>query len=111
PADGGGDRDLRRRRAARVVRGPAPDAVRRRAREPPGRVRPPMTPRTRGERAVPADLVFVNGTVHPMDGGRPAQAVAVRAGRITAVGSSAEVEALAGPGTEVVDLAGGTLLP
>lgn len=58
-----------------------------------------------------ADLVFVGGAVHTCDAARSrAGAVAVRAGRIVAIGS-AEVRALTGPRTEVVDLAGGLLIP
>ena len=47
-----------------------------------------------------------------MDDGNPrADAVAVRDGRIIAVGPEAEVMALAGDGTEVTDLAGRALIP
>ncbi|MEV5903712.1 amidohydrolase [Streptomyces sp. NPDC052127] len=59
----------------------------------------------------PAELVFTGGPVHTVDPARSrATAVAVRGGRITAVGHD-EVHALIGPGTEVVDLAGKLLLP
>jgi len=59
-----------------------------------------------------ADLVFVNGAVYTVDAARSwAQAVAVRAGRIVAVGSDADVKELTGAGTEVVDLAGRMLVP
>ncbi|NGO09772.1 amidohydrolase [Streptomyces sp. HC44] len=59
----------------------------------------------------PADLVLTGGTVHTVDPARSrATAVAVRGGRITAVGHD-EVHALIGPRTEVVDLAGKLLLP
>ncbi|MEU1181087.1 amidohydrolase [Streptomyces sp. NPDC005820] len=59
----------------------------------------------------PADLVLTGGPVHTVDPARSrATAVAVHDGRITAVGH-AEVHALIGPGTEVVDLAGKLLLP
>ncbi|WP_416982444.1 amidohydrolase [Streptomyces sp. T028] len=59
----------------------------------------------------PADLVLAGGPVHTVDPARSrATAVAVRGGRITAVGHD-EVHALIGPGTEVVDLAGKLLLP
>jgi hypothetical protein len=63
--------------------------------------------------AAPApDLVFRNGTVITIDDARPeAGAVAVRKGRIVAVGTEAEVLPLAGPRTRVMDLAGRTLLP
>ncbi|WP_216588397.1 amidohydrolase [Streptomyces brasiliscabiei] len=59
----------------------------------------------------PADLVLTGGPVHTVDPARSrATAVAVRGGRIVAVGHD-EVHALIGPGTEVVDLAGRLLLP
>ena len=59
-----------------------------------------------------ADLVLTGGSVATMDAVRRwASAVAVRDGRILAVGSDREVEALAGPRTRRVDLAGRTLLP
>ncbi|MEU1010025.1 amidohydrolase [Streptomyces sp. NPDC005890] len=56
-----------------------------------------------------ADLLFTGGPVLTPEG-RTATAVAVTGDRITAVGH-AEVRALAGPRTEVVDLAGRLLLP
>jgi predicted amidohydrolase YtcJ len=60
----------------------------------------------------PADLVLLNATVHTVDAKRPrAEAVAVRGGRIVAVGSSAEVRALAGPKTRVMQLAGRSVVP
>ena len=39
------------------------------------------------------------------------QAVAIRGERIVAVGSDAEINALAGPSTRIVDLAGKTIIP
>ncbi|MGW3307341.1 amidohydrolase [Streptomyces sp. NPDC001073] len=56
-----------------------------------------------------ADLLFTNGSVLTPEG-RAATAVAVTGDRITAVGR-AEVHDLAGPGTQVVDLADRLLLP
>jgi predicted amidohydrolase YtcJ len=62
--------------------------------------------------AGPADLVLRNGVVHTVDARRPrAEAVAVRGSRIVAVGSSAEVAALVGPRTRVLDLRGRTVVP
>ena len=59
-----------------------------------------------------ADLVFVNGSVYTVDAARSwAQAVAVRDGRIVAVGTDAEVRELVGARTEVVELAGRMLVP
>jgi len=58
------------------------------------------------------DRVLVNGVVHTMDEARPrAEAVAITGGRVLAVGSSAEVLALKGPRTEVIDLHGATVIP
>jgi hypothetical protein len=59
-----------------------------------------------------ADLIFTGGRVHTVDPARPrAEAVAVRGERIVAVGAARDVDALRGPRTRVVDLAGGMLLP
>jgi predicted amidohydrolase YtcJ len=58
-----------------------------------------------------ADLVFHGGPVFTADTVRSrATAVAVRAGRIIAVGHD-DVKHLVGPPTEVVDLSGGLLIP
>ena len=60
----------------------------------------------------PADLVLTGGRVLTMDAANTtAQAVAVRAGRIVAVGSAAQVKPLIGPRTRRIELAGRTLLP
>ncbi len=59
-----------------------------------------------------ADLVLAGGRVHTVDPSLPhAEAVAVAGGRIVAVGGDADVRALAGPSTRVVELEGRTLLP
>jgi predicted amidohydrolase YtcJ len=59
-----------------------------------------------------ADLVFTGGPVYTVDPARSwATAVAVRGGRIVAVGHHRDVADLIGPRTEVVDLAGRLLLP
>ena len=59
-----------------------------------------------------ADLVLLDGNVLTMAGEvEPAQAVAVRQGRIVAVGTSGSVRDLVTPATEVVQLAGRTVLP
>lgn len=58
------------------------------------------------------DLILHGGRVHTVDDDRPtAQAVAVRAGHIVAVGDDADVLGLAGPRTRRVSLGGRTLLP
>jgi predicted amidohydrolase YtcJ len=59
-----------------------------------------------------ADLVVLNGRVLVMDGRfRVAQALAVRGGRVVALGSNRGIRRLAGSRTRVVDAAGGTVLP
>jgi predicted amidohydrolase YtcJ len=59
-----------------------------------------------------ADLVVLGASVETMvDGAAPADAIAVRAGRIVHVGRSAEARTLIGPGTRVVELDGETVLP
>lgn len=59
-----------------------------------------------------AEMILTNAKVLTMDEARPrAEAVAIGGGRILAVGSRAEVEALAGPGVRMVDAGGRTLLP
>jgi hypothetical protein len=59
-----------------------------------------------------ADLIVTNGTVLTMDAAHPrAEAVAVAAGKVVAVGSRAEVEALKGPKTQVIDVGGRSVLP
>jgi len=60
----------------------------------------------------PTDLAFVNGAVYTVDAGRSrAEAVAVKDGRIVAVGSDDAISAHIGPKTEVFDLDGRMLLP
>ena len=59
-----------------------------------------------------ADLVLAGGAVYTVDAARRwARAVAVRGGRIVAVGGDDDVRGLVGPRTEVVDLRGRMLLP
>lgn len=59
-----------------------------------------------------ADMIFVGARVLTMAQGQPrAEAVAVAGGRILAVGGDAEVLALRGPQTVVVEAGGRTLLP
>lgn len=66
-----------------------------------------------GQAAGPfADLVLVNGGIYTVDAERSrAEAAAVRDGVFVAVGSNAEVEALRGPETRVIDLSGRLALP
>ncbi|MCP4687541.1 MAG: amidohydrolase family protein, partial [Desulfobacterales bacterium] len=58
------------------------------------------------------DLILLNGQVFTLDAENTiAQAVAVKRGRIVAVGADAEIEGLAGPGTQRVALGGRTVIP
>ncbi|MBZ0113065.1 MAG: amidohydrolase [Thermoanaerobaculia bacterium] len=59
-----------------------------------------------------ADLVLTGGHVVTVAGPMPtAQAVAVSGHRIVAVGSDEEIAAFVGPNTQVIELAGRTLIP
>lgn len=59
-----------------------------------------------------ADAIFVGATIRTMNAAAPrAEALAVKDGRIAAVGSNAAVMALKGPGTEVIQARGRTILP
>lgn len=62
--------------------------------------------------AQPADLIVENARVATLDAAsRMAEALAVREGRLLAVGSNATVRALAGPGTRRIDAGGRTVIP
>lgn len=58
------------------------------------------------------ELILTGARIYTVDPARPwAEAVAVSAGRITAIGSRGEIGALAGPRTEVRELDGAFLMP
>ncbi|WP_433558584.1 amidohydrolase [Pseudonocardia xinjiangensis] len=60
----------------------------------------------------PADMIVRGAVVYTLDHRRPwANALAVRDGRIVAVGDDADVEALAGAGTTSVDVGGAMVMP
>lgn len=62
--------------------------------------------------ALAPDLLIVNAAVRTLDPAQPqAEALAVFGNRIVAVGRSAELRALAGPNTRVIDAAGRSVLP
>lgn len=57
-----------------------------------------------------ADLLLINGVIDTLhDEHRHVTSLAVKAGKVLAVGSSAE--AAAGPGTDIIDLAGAYVMP
>jgi len=58
------------------------------------------------------DLFLTNGKIHTQDPAYPqATAVAIRCGRIWAVGNDEEIRALAAPDAQVIDLEGRRVLP
>src|SRR5687768_2965900 len=60
----------------------------------------------------PAELILANGRIATLDLARPrAEALAIRGGRVLAVGSNAELMALRGPATQVIELGGRTAIP
>lgn len=65
-----------------------------------------------GQEPERADLVLVNGRVYTVDAARPwAEAVAIRGDRIMAVGTNADINALAGTATRTIDLRGAFVSP
>ena len=63
------------------------------------------------EQAV-ADLIITNGNIYTVDEALPtAEAVAIKDGRILAVGTQAEVEGYQGEGTELLDAEGQFIMP
>ena len=65
-----------------------------------------------GAAAPPADLVLIHGKIITVDATDSiAQAVAIRGGKIVAVGSDRQIQALAGKNTHSIDLHGGTATP
>jgi len=60
----------------------------------------------------PADVIVVNGHIITVDGQFSiAEAVAIRDGKFTAVGTTRDVRPLAGPSTKVIDVKGQTVIP
>jgi len=63
-------------------------------------------------RAQAPDTILVNGKIVTVDDRFTiSQALAIRGGRIAKVGPTAEIEALKGPSTRVIDLGGRTVIP
>ena len=58
----------------------------------------------------PADTILLDGRIASIDGA-PSEALAVQGGKIVAIGRNADMRALAGPATRIVDLAGRTVIP
>lgn len=67
---------------------------------------------TRTSDAVVADAVYTNGRIYTVNEQQPwAEALAVKDGKLLAVGSNAEIDALAGPQTQARDLEGRMVMP
>ncbi len=65
-----------------------------------------------GQAAAPSELALTNGKIFTADLDSPwAEAILIRGDRIAVVGTTAEVQAAAGPSAKVVDLAGRTVVP
>ena len=65
-----------------------------------------------GQQTAAADLVLTNGKIITVDNKFTiAQAIAVRGDRFVAVGSNADINKLAGPGTRRIDLGGKAVIP
>src|SRR5208337_3130724 len=63
-------------------------------------------------RGMPEDLLLANGEVRTMDPSQPrAHAIAIRGGRILAVGSEEQARAALGPRPQLIDLDGRCVLP
>ena len=59
-----------------------------------------------------ADVILINGAVYTVDESQPwAEALAVKGDTIMAVGSTADIEALAGPDTRTIDVGGAFVSP
>ncbi|MCG6988052.1 MAG: amidohydrolase [Gemmatimonadetes bacterium] len=71
------------------------------------------TGRGRGARqGEPADLLVVGANIPALEAGvPPSAALAVRNGRIVALGTEADVRRSAGPGSRIVDAGGATVVP
>ena len=64
------------------------------------------------ESAIAADAVYTNGKIYTVDDGNVwAEAVAIKDGVFVAVGSAADMDAVTGGETEVVDLGGQFVMP
>ncbi len=59
-----------------------------------------------------ADTIYTNGKIYTLNEAQPwVEAVAIKDGEFLAVGSAADIEAVTGNGTKVVDLGGKFVMP
>src|SRR5262249_33585089 len=67
---------------------------------------------SKGSTEAAADTVYINGEIITVNDAQPsAEAVAVKDGKIVAVGARDDVSRYEGPSTKVVDLKGRTMIP
>jgi predicted amidohydrolase YtcJ len=58
------------------------------------------------------NLILINGKIATLDAGSSiVEALAIDDGKVEAVGSSAEIQAMVGDGAHVIDLGGRTVIP
>src|SRR5437879_4824465 len=63
-------------------------------------------------KSAPADTIIVHGKVYTVNAQKPwAEALAIRGGKIVAVGSNREIQRFRGRGTRVIDARGHLVLP
>jgi predicted amidohydrolase YtcJ len=75
-------------------------------------VKPETAPAAAPPPAEAADAVYTNGKIYTVNEAQPwAEAVAIKDGKFLLVGSNAEVEAVTGTSTEIVDLGGSFAMP
>jgi len=72
----------------------------------------PVVNVTTDDAGVTADTVYTNGKIYTVNPDQPwAEALAIKDGKFMVVGSAADVEAVTGAGTDVVDLEGAFAMP
>jgi predicted amidohydrolase YtcJ len=80
--------------------------------DPPAGAGPQAIAPTSGGAPPMPNFAVVNASVHTMDPARPrAEAFLVATGRFTALGRTADIRSLAGPGLHILDAGGATILP
>jgi predicted amidohydrolase YtcJ len=66
----------------------------------------------KGQEAMDAELILVNGRIRTLGKDKPeVSAAAIKDGRFLAVGTDAELMAMRGAGTQLIDLSGRTVIP
>ena len=72
----------------------------------------PFSSSSSAQTQVPADIVLVHARIYTVNSGHPwAEGLAIRDGKVLAVGSSKQISRLRGPSTNVIDAKGRLVLP